>query len=80
VGRFLVELNMREPEYDALSALMPGFGDSVEAVVQFIVIDWLNKNLGMNWMQQHALVAHTLGRLFAPKRQLETKLKDGKKE
>jgi len=68
MGRFLVELKMREPEYDALSALSPGFGVTVEDVVQFIITDWLKENLGMNWMQEQQLVKKTLGKLFSPKR------------
>jgi hypothetical protein len=60
---------MREPEYHALSALIPGFGDTVEEVVQFIITDWLNHNLGMKWMQEHALVKCTLGKVF-PRRPL----------
>jgi uncharacterized protein involved in cysteine biosynthesis len=66
-GRFLVELKMREPEYDALSALIPGFGNTVEDVIQFIITDWLMDNLGMNWMQEQQLVKASLGKLFRKK-------------
>ena len=64
MGAFKVDLNMREPEYDALTSLMPGFGDTVEHVVQFIISDWLNKNLGLDWMIEHALVRRQLEKMM----------------
>ena len=67
MGRFLVELKMREPEYDALTALIPGFGNTVEDVVQFIIADWLKDNLGMNWMQEQTLIKKSLGKIFPPR-------------
>ena len=68
MGAFKVDLNMREPEYDALTSLMPGFGDTVEHVVQFIISDWLNKNLGLDWMIEHALVRRQLEKMIKSKK------------
>jgi uncharacterized protein involved in cysteine biosynthesis len=67
MGAFLVDLHMREPEYDALASLMPGFGNTLESVVQFIITDWLNKNLGLDWMIEHALVRRSLEKMMKPK-------------
>lgn len=60
MGRFLIELHLKELEYDALSALIPGFGDSVEEVVKFIIANWLMENLGLDWMQSQRLVKRNL--------------------
>jgi uncharacterized protein involved in cysteine biosynthesis len=72
MGAFRVDLNMREPEYMALTSLMPGFGDTVEHVVQFIISDWLNKNLGLDWMIEHALVRRSLEKMMNPKETRKT--------
>jgi uncharacterized protein involved in cysteine biosynthesis len=67
LGAFKVEVNMREPEYLALTSLMPGFGNSVEAVIQFIITDWMNKNLGLDWMIEQALVRRKLEKMISGK-------------
>jgi len=69
MGDFSVTVTLREPEYDALQALIPGYGDSVAEVIQFILTDWMQHTLGLDWMKEHALIKGWLREHFEPQQQ-----------
>lgn len=51
-----VTIELDQAHIDVLKTLTPGFGNDVNEVIHFIIIDWLNNKFGYEWLQKHGLV------------------------
>ena len=49
-------LRLDGTQIKALEHLQPGLGNSPNEVIRFIITDWINKNMGIEWMKEKGLL------------------------